>query len=330
MIRRLHILLPLLLLPACDFDFDPVWLVKDLRILALKAEPPEVIFKGAFPANGLPKVRVDALVADPRDPDRVVQWEFWGCSAGKRYCEGAKFEKKLASGKSKLSAIGMDFRCTEKIYEAAKAADYLQGRGGLAVMIELRIIEGDVILTRAVKRLVYGQYGLGIPLDKVPNVNPRLNWIKYSRMSIPRTWHALVDGQSWEVMAGQKITLLPRSTEPEQYIVAVLTPPPVTRTLTEYHSYSFFTTAGSLSHAITGGKSSNWATNKKIEEFSANWTPGSFGEPVDLWFVARDDRGGVDWLKLSATVKDYLITDGGLDSHAANDLTPAEVGADGD
>jgi hypothetical protein len=74
------------------------------------------------------------------------------------------------------------------------------------------------------------------------------------------------------------------------------------RQLCEYLSYDFFTTAGELSHATTGGSPSPFVENKKIADPTATFTaPGSEADseaarPAELWVVIRDGRGGTDWV----------------------------------
>ncbi|MBW2734784.1 MAG: hypothetical protein JRH20_20550, partial [Deltaproteobacteria bacterium] len=72
---------------ACTPDFDAPWEVKDLRVLGMRAEPPELLFS-AIPTSFSP-IRVGALLADPSNPERAVAWEAWACSAEASYCEEA-------------------------------------------------------------------------------------------------------------------------------------------------------------------------------------------------------------------------------------------------
>ncbi|MEO1175052.1 MAG: hypothetical protein AAFX94_23805, partial [Myxococcota bacterium] len=75
-------LLPVLLLAACGMDVDQVEDVEDLRILALRADPPEVLINTAAlnDATDLSALEVDvtfdALVVDPRGGVLDFEWRF--------------------------------------------------------------------------------------------------------------------------------------------------------------------------------------------------------------------------------------------------------------
>ena len=68
----------LLIVCACNLGLDEITLVEDLRVLAIKAEPPEVLddFDASAVANGTLPVRFEALVVDPRDGALTYNWSF--------------------------------------------------------------------------------------------------------------------------------------------------------------------------------------------------------------------------------------------------------------
>ncbi len=308
-------LLPLaaLLCGGCSLDFDAAWDVQDLRVLALRAEPPEVMFSGGIPAT-FPPVRVRALVVDPTAPRRVVDYEWWACYPDQASCAGAKASRLLAAGSGHLAQLALRFACPAELYQAALDADPFKGRGGTAVMLELRVKQGATLLASGVKRVVYSRYGLGIPLDKRPNQNPRVDYVKLSRPAEPDRWSVVSDGARLQATAGEPLTLLPRGADAENYVVAVLTPPPVARYLREHLSYSFFVTSGRLSHASTGGRPATWVTDRKVLELTSTWTPEPTEEPAALWVVVHDNRGGTGWLQLQAEVSapaEAGVADGG-------------------
>lgn len=70
-------LLPLLpLLAGCGVVFERSSEVVDFRVLAIQAEPPELLADGTPP----PVVKVRALTVDPRDPARVMEQEWRACA----------------------------------------------------------------------------------------------------------------------------------------------------------------------------------------------------------------------------------------------------------
>ena len=104
---------------ACTPDFDKIQVVKDLRVLAIKADPPEVLVQ--LPPTSVPTVRLEALVVDPR-PDRGadIDWELWVCSAeDPAGCHFAEFERKLHADKTPLDGIAYDFVVDLETIEAA-------------------------------------------------------------------------------------------------------------------------------------------------------------------------------------------------------------------
>lgn len=62
-----------LLVLGCDQNLDPAWLVKDLRLLAVQAQPPEILYELVpMPAD----FTVSALVVDPQGGTLSYSWRF--------------------------------------------------------------------------------------------------------------------------------------------------------------------------------------------------------------------------------------------------------------
>jgi hypothetical protein len=326
----------LLALPACTPDFDEVWLVKDLRILAIRADPPEVLVD-EIPAT-FPKVDITALVVDPTDPDQVVDWELWGCPAAESSCEEADRRWRIAQNRTRLDQIQAEVHLDRSFYQIALEDDQLRGLGGVPVLVELRI-RGKAREERGVKRLVYGTVEPPLPQDaegawggpcrssapecdqgticdrssvtsrclKRPNENPSITEVLDATDD---TSKEPVPTAGWQVVAEEVITLDPVSPEEdkEPYITDTLLKG--TKELEEFLSYAFFVTAGELSHALTGGRPSPFVELKKTDDLTSEWTPedpaASDANPTaaspQIWIVVRDDRGGVGWTSLSATV----------------------------
>ena len=279
--------LALALLPCgCTPDFAPEWLIKDLRILAIRAEPPEVLLPAG--STDFPPVQVEALSVDPTAPQAEVDWELIGCSNEETRCDLATYRKVVGFGHGRLDTVQCEVRLPIDLYQAALAADPLRGLGGVAVMLQLSVRrEGQEAI--AVKRLVYGT---PTPPAKTPNRNP----------SLIVTADEQPPPSSWTIDAGRKVVLRPVSlpTDKEHYWVATYSGG--SRELDEFLSYSFFTTAGALSDAQTGGRPIAFIENKKTTDLSSEWTAPTSAGPVTLWIVVRDDRGGAGWTGLTATI----------------------------
>lgn len=291
--RPMRGLLALALLGAtgCTPEFDEVWLVKDLRILALRAEPPEVLVP--LGVTTFPKVKVTALVVDPLAPaGALFDWELWACSAEESRCDEARTRTLITAARSTLDAITTEVSLDVNLYLASILADPLKGFGGVPVMVELRV-RRDAFEARAVKRIVYGA---PIPAQKTANANPSI--AKVSADDKPLAGPALVASAG-----GEKVKLLPEPGpgDKEHYWVATYTGSE--RELDEYLSYAFFTTGGALSSATTGGKPSPFVDNKKVDDPSSDWTPPKEPGSATLYLVVRDDRGGVGWTTLAVEVR---------------------------
>jgi hypothetical protein len=302
---------------GCTPDFDEVWQVKDLRILALKADPPEVL--AATLALVAPKVTLTALVVDPTDPNRVVSWELWACpsasfsgtGSGSRgsSCEGATTRELIARKKSKLDQITAELTPTPELLTAALKEDPGRGFGGVPLLVELRIDDDKAGLVQAVKRVVYG---LALPLSiealtqgkgiKLPPAKDGA-WAGACRSAAPACDKGLecllsrclkrpnvnpevsgvsVDkkavGSSWSVAAGEELELLPAPAAGDKEPYVVQTFSGGTKQLEEYLTWRFYTTSGVLSHANTGGKPSPIVDKKKVDDITSTWTPADLSK----------------------------------------------------
>jgi len=325
-------------LAACTPDFEASWAVRDLRLLAVQAEPPELLYRelppellsaGEGPAPVDP-VRLTALAADPRDPEREVEWELWACTPEATGCREARRRWPLGLDeagrcqplaedaaaprqRSGLAGITCDFVPTLALLVASLEADPYRGFGGLPVVVELRLFDGQQVVP-VFKRLAYTvplPYS-PIPAGKEANRNPELAAIE-------------IDGVRWtrerlaaelpRIPVAAKRELLPVAADgaKESYLVVTtgaageradpLRAPGVQQ-LEEALSYEFYVTAGALSHGRTGGRGSTFITDKKVTDLTSTWTAplAAPGLPIRFWVVVRDDRGGASWVSFSATV----------------------------
>lgn len=299
-LRRSCLALAALGAAACTPDFDKIWQVEDLRLLAIRAEPPEVLVPAELLLlpGAIPSVRVDALVVDPRDPQATVRWQAIACTPEEDRCdEDAALRRRVHPREetgaewaiSTVDRIGFDFQLDLELAGAALAADPFKGYGGLPIVIELRILGDEEVV--GIKRLVYG---IVDPPEKRPNQNPRLAAVKSNDAAIPASW--VVNKESAQV-------LLPEA-EPgakEPYVVRTFEGG--TRELEEYLSYAFYVTAGELSHAQTGGEPTAVVVNKKVDDITSEWSTPLEPGTERVWVVVRDDRGGVGWQSFVAQIE---------------------------
>ena len=301
---------------ACTPDFEKVWKVQDLRVLALQAEPTEVLIPEEqllLLAGNAPPIRLQALAVDPRSPGAEYEWEAWACSGEEEICDEAAVRRRVhpdgdgsagrAWARNTLDQIGFDFVIDREIdfvaapeqslLLAAQQADPFKGFGGVPVAIEIwiRDVNGGPDVG-AIKRISYGLIDsdgegapTGVPAGKQPNDNPMLT-VTVNGKPVPDPW--VVTPEEQEVIG-------PRPTDGARQRYIVGTFDGGTEQLEEYLSFSFFVTSGELSHSQTGGKPSPFVEDKKIADPTSDWTAPAVPGPGTLWLVIRDDRGGVSW-----------------------------------
>jgi len=315
-------MLLLLLLQGCTPDFDDVWKVKDLRILAIQADPPEVLLH-VQSSTSIPPVTVRALVVDPRiSADQQLDWELWACTPEARTCDQASTHIQVHRGRSRLDQIQTSFQLTPDLLADALRRDQYRGFGGVPVKVQLNVWpKGEAVPVLGMKRLVYAFHESPLgqspatgtlsgpcrprttsPCDeglvcdgdgicrKIPNRNPRLTRLLAGREPI-------VDG--WSVLAGSRITLWPETSEQDLEPYWVFTFDGGTLALKEYLSYAYFVTTGRLSSPTTGGEPSPFVDLRS--NISSRWVPLTAGQ-TNVWVVARDDRGGTGWISVPLEV----------------------------
>jgi hypothetical protein len=293
---------------GCTPDFQEVWDVTDLRVLAVQADPPEHLFAAGLPAT-LPPVTLTALVVDPRDPDDEHDWEFWACTPEETRCELARQNWKLHAARTKLDEIRFDFTPSQEIFDASFEADPFRAFGGLPIMVEFRVLDKERDEYQlGIKRTVW-TYPLlysPIPPQKTANKNPLITEVAVDDKS--------PGADPLAVKTEQAVVLLPKpaADAKENYWVTEVEILPDGTQLPglefseqeEFLSYQFFTTDGVLSHSDTGGPPNPFFENKKVTDITSEWmAPTEPADNVELWVVVRDGRGGVSWQKLRATVE---------------------------
>ena len=300
--RRLMLLA--LAASACTPSFEPVQIIKDLRVIAMVADHPEVVGR-PDPATVIPPVRVDVIWADPTDPGPHV-WKMLACAPASRgmafggevttlgnRCEDDTLAVPLGEGTARPGeVISSSFTADLAILQHAADIDPLHGFDGVTIQIEVRIgprppggpPSPDAPTTIVAQKRI--QYSLPIPADRVPNQNPTFDHLDADGVAFP-------EGAPLLVAPGQKVKLLPTPTMGSDEHYKVLTFTNQIRELHEALTYDFFADGGGLSSAETGG-------GKRIEvgndpgppDLWTTFTAPAAAGMVTLWFVLRDERGG--------------------------------------
>jgi hypothetical protein len=289
---------------SCDPGFEKESIVKDLRVLALQTEPPELVLPDLD--HVIPEVAIEVLWADPADP-RERPWTLSACAIGAKYryvnggeinqdrdrCETDRLALPLAAGSARPGdPIRALFRADAGILARAREADPLKGFDGqVTVVIEVAIgAVDDPLRAYAQKRVTYA---LPIPEGKLADENPHFARIEADGAP-------LADGAT--VAPLQKVKLDPKPADGAAQPYRVLTFTGGTRDLTESLRYAFFATAGKFSQEKTGGAQRLQLGQVAPDTFT-EWTAPKEPGPVTLWFVIRDERGGASWLVRTIDVR---------------------------
>jgi len=314
---RLSLLAAAAALLACTGSVDTADRVHDLRMLGMRAEPPEVVLPVAFRPDGsvvsvgprppLPPITLTGLIADPGGGGRAVDYEISICS--ERDSETARClgdspgYRVLGEGQVTPTALGAEpsvtFTPTWEDLSGAVVEDPYHGFGGLPVALQLEVRAGDEAVV-GIKRVVFTA-SLGAPLPP-PNRNPALDgvtyagaaWAEGASVDFNGTVHPGFRGST--VTSDNPIEVTPTASLFEDYDRTAFDGSTVH--FSEAWRYSFFATAGSFSPASAGGNGPPGTQPGQGDPVDTKWMPdlGEAGGPVTVWIVVRDGRGGETWV----------------------------------
>ncbi|HZI05263.1 MAG TPA: hypothetical protein VEZ71_14630 [Archangium sp.] len=296
--RHLSALLGLLLCAACVGPEDTPSNVKDLRVLAMRMDPPELLAEEcstdpALLADTLVRpVRLTALIPDPAGEGRDLDYTLWACaSQDDDTCREDRVE--LARGVTKggelvielfpgpgTSRLGDGTFLVQRILEK----DLYNGLGGVRMPLVLWVRGGG--------EQVYAQklmvYGCRFFPEMKANEQPQLPDL-------------LLQGEPWVAGVPRELSgpgpfevNVPDLTGREEaYVVPSFELKPVN--LQEAWEVAWHTTLGSFSPDQTGGSDFGGG----VARHRVEWTPprDAQAQEVRFWVVARDGRGGMSWLE---------------------------------
>lgn len=270
----------------CGNDFEKQSEVRKLRVLAVAAEPAELIVQPD--AGALPSTTLTALSVDPASA--AVQTLFALCAqqgqlpAADVACPGDAGIPLPAAGPN---AALFDLNDPRYAPVAAGAQGGPDGGGldGGAAFPVLFGLEATSPATDGGRQSLDGF--ATVPLRKADptlpiNHNPQL-------VALQANGSALAADGSSALRASATVALLPI---PDAF--AKESTPMGPETLT----YSFFATRGSLSAL----RSTDTTASGQPGIVSVDWTAPPSPGPVRFWVVVRDNRGGTGWLVRDAQV----------------------------
>jgi hypothetical protein len=281
---RALLLAVLALTVACTPDFEAPEIVRDLRVLAVQAEPPEAAIDLA--TGNVAPVTVRVLSVDPsrRGPmsgsgDLCFPTDSGRCDQGPSVPIGPP--QMVEEGPS------WNLQVPAPVVLGAIEDDDLKGFGGVRVQLSLSVDDGDPHGPVFAQKLL-----LFSPPGGTPNHNPSIAALELTSDGVPvRTAQA---GERLSLRAGIPTGILPvlAAGEGGAETYSAVDLQGNTVTLTEAPRYSFFTTTSADIDEATADEP---LPGTKPPDGLVRVTPFQPGSGT-LWIVVRDGRGGVAWL----------------------------------
>jgi hypothetical protein len=289
--------LGLLLCAACVGPEDNPSTVKDLRVLGIRMDPPEIFadtcsldISSAITFSQ--PVRLTALIADPQGQGRELDYTLWACAEqGDVTCREDRVE--LMRGVASPGELQVQLqpgpgvaRLPDGTFLAQRVVeeDTYRGLGGVRMPLVMWVRGGEEQLYSQ-KLMVYGcRY---FP-EMQANVQPELPGL-------------LLAGEPWEEgvpreLSGPgpfRIEPLDFTERQEAYVVPSFELKPVN--LQEQWQLAWFTTLGRVTPNETGGADFSGA----VERHRVEWQPArnAQAQEVRFWVTVRDGRGGLSWVQ---------------------------------
>ena len=287
--------------PACTPSFELLEVVSDLRVFAIKAEPPEALID--VDGGTVEDVQVTALVADPAHGAQKVTVVPTLClpSDGARCVKTARQLASLTRAQGEVSfSLTAQVLATNPVPDVASllrdavADDKLKGLGGVRLQLMLGVSD-DLDLhgqQTALKTLLFSPKDLP-PGNPNKNHNPIALGVTLIDLDTKQPIAAPASGEPLTLFVNRQVGVRPRLGDGsiEQYQTVDLSGRIVT--LRENLSWSFYTTLdGDLDRASADEPIAGAADPPDgLVRFQA-LRAGARGS---FWAVVRDGRGGQAW-----------------------------------
>ncbi len=270
---RARILLVALAATACNNNLEQQSHVSKLRVLAIRADPPELILD---PDGGVPATTLTALAVQADGGPVSVRFAFCteitGAPSATLPCPGdAGFDLPAVDPVS--ARLDLSDPRILAFAEATQLDGGFDAGSGLEATLDqgVPLLVGFTAIDGAEQRIDgFQNITLRSPANGPANQNPALLDLQI--------------GDGGVVAPGQTVRLQP-----------VPAPKDVR---TEKYGYSFFTTAGDISSLRS---TDTTATGQSADTWVEWKAPGASG-PVRFWVVVRDGRGGTAWIERGTEV----------------------------
>lgn len=317
----------LLLVTGCGFGFESPGVVIDRRILAIQAEPPEVI------VNNLQPITIRALVVEPSGTGLPLTHVWRSCQpdlafspfADKAAYDATKQRCKedadniIENGDSMTSDFATSFDLPPESVILAQAYGMSGNSSWTPVRLQLRV-DGTKSPLYATKDVVVASPGPG---DRLPNKNPHLTGLLFDdkpwNPGVPATvvWKQCAADQLEEIpdpktgpkatvkVCHHRITPVFDPSQEEAYQVQLAKPADDGSTIIsvkERLRFDWYTEVGSWTKEHTERPDS--ISPKETDPLSTKWVePARLSTTTfRLWIVTSDGRGGVDWTERQVTL----------------------------
>jgi hypothetical protein len=310
---------------ACT-DFEDPAQVRDMRILGMRAEPPEVVVPydpdnpTRIDIGALGQVEVCALVADPAER-RGMRYTMSACRPTQNgRCGPDDSVYEIGSGEiddpeSSDEPVRMcaTLSATAELVSVLMAAideDSFLGFGGISAQVTLEVTpDGGGETLYGFKRV---RYAAQLPAERVANANPTVTGFAGLRRPTGERGRdfAVPLGRCGEiepfpVAPNERVQLLPTEAEGARERYVVPTFEGGSRHFTENLTYQWHATEGDWSPFESGGTLDVAGNEPPIDStWRAPDDPEVIGDGIDvrMWIVQRDERGGQAWYETCAHV----------------------------
>ena len=276
--------------------------VKDLRVLGVQLEPPEVMAPVctqdllALAAAYAQRIHYTALIADPAGEGRAIEAELLACAStadrvcdtqGERYVLQPLSEVPPGDLFLDLDPVANTGFPDNPLLEKVIEKDPYRGLGGVRVPLVLHLRAGDEEIY-AQKLMIYS---CRFSPDQTQNANPSLPGVRISGAA----W-GVADTPMLEGPGPFAVEPDPFDQLQEAYVVPSFQLQPVE--LVESWKIAWYADYGQFAPEETGGTDLGGTSSR----YRAQWSPpgGAVERDVKFWMVVRDGRGGTSWLVRTA------------------------------
>jgi hypothetical protein len=306
--------LALALLGACSFGFETPSIVLDLRVLAIVAEPPEIVIdidpenpEGAAPQLDANPFTIRVLVADPGQTRRL-EWDMTACPENNNHrCDDPDAPAQnvgsgiiqAPSGNSGEQPTATFVPSLLVVSESVQADDLL-GFGGIPVNVQVRIWpEGQPEQKiYAAKRIFVSPR---LPAQRVANTNPVITSVNVGgETGTPLVQGSCASGAVAITVAPEaELQLFPIETEATREPYVLPTYNGGSRSFVENIQYNWYSTSGEWDRESSGGDEGPSGE----PPIDTTWTAPKAAQQVPVWVVMRDERGGQAWFEYCVVVQ---------------------------